>query len=581
MVNEAHISQPIYTAIQLALTDLLRSWVISPTTVTGHSSDEIGAAYAAGILGLNPCMAIAYYRGMVTTLLKKKHPNLKGSMMAVGYSKEEVAPLIARLATKEVRIACYNSPSSLTISGDQQAVDELHSIMDQAQMFNRKLQVEMAYHSHHMELVSRDYRGCLEDLEPPKSTEVKFHSSLFGHLVDRSKLEPSYWVDNLTQSVRFSEALMSMCEPRNGHKTGVNVLIEIGPHSVLAGPVKQVLKACGPDAAKITYASVLDRKKNAVEAALFVKGANLEMGAINLTPPNKPPSLLIDIPRYPWNHQKIFWHETRIMQKHKGRTAVRHDLLGTLANYSNDLEPAWRNILRIDDLSWLRHHQIQSLTLFPMSGFILMAVEAISQRAAIRDLHFDTFELKDISVNTPLMITNEDIEMTLQLRPHQEGTLAYSEVWDEFHIHSWAANKGWTEHCKGLTSVRSNDSQASVQSNINDIMSARKVSVDKAKIYDALSELGVSHGTSFQFDNCQASDICSVADIFVADTTQYMPLRYQTKSMMHPAFLEQLIETYWPLLGAGRTPIDTVYLPSSVERMTISRRVSELAKKTW
>ncbi|PMD36739.1 BcPKS8, polyketide synthase [Hyaloscypha variabilis F] len=597
-VNEAHISQPACTAIQLALTDLLRAWGVWPTAVTGHSSGEIAAAYAAGVLPLDSCMAISYFRGVVTVGLKKKFPDLKGSMMAVGGSKEEIAPLIAELKKRDVRIACFNSPTSLTISGDEPAIDELQAKLEEKAVFNRKLQVDVAYHSHHMKLVAKDYQESLQWLDQPKSTEVRFYSSLLGHLIDGSQLQPSYWVGNLTQAVRFSEALTAMTEPAKGHKTGVNMLIEIGPHSALAGPIKQILKAAGANAAKIPYASALVRKRDAVETALelaatlFVKGATLNMGAINFPKPSKPPLLLVDMPRYPWNHATKYWHESRMMLKHKNRTTPRNDILGTLANYSNDLEPTWRNIIRVDDLPWLRHHKIQSLVLFPMSAFVSMAVEAASQRATWKGVQFDKFELRDVSVHSPLMIADDDIEVTLQLRPYQEGTLVSSETWDEFRIHSWAANKGWTEHCKGLICVKGNDSdevdgarlaqdsEAMLKSAISKISGSDTVAVDRTKLYDSLSELGVSYGPTFQgMVNCQASDKGSVADLTVADTTQEMPQGYQTSTVIHPAFLEQLIEMYWPVLGAGRASIETVYLPSSIMRMTLARNVNELTNK--
>jgi len=565
--------------------------------VAGHSSGEIAASYAAGILPLESCMAISYQRGMAIIELKKKFPDLKGAMMAVGGSKEDIYPLIAQLKTKDVRIACFNSPSSLTISGDESAINELQSLIEEKQMFNRKLQVDVAYHSHHMKLVAKEYQDSLQSLEPPKPTGVKFHSSLLGHLVDGSELQPSYWVDNLTQAVRFSEALTDMCAPAHGHKTGVNMIVEIGPHSALAGPVKQILKTCGPNAMKIPYAPALVRKRDAVETALelagalFVKGANLDLGAVNFPRPRKPPTLLVDMPRYPWNHQTKYWHESRLIQKQRNRSTPRNDILGALANYSNDLEPTWRNTIRIDDLPWLRHHKIQGLTLFPMSGFVAIAVEAASQRALSRGAHFDKFELRNVSVNAPLMVTEKDVEITIQLRPYQEGTLVSSDIWDEFRIHSWEANKGWTEHSKGLIAVRSIDSsdtdsarltqdaESLLHSTILEIKSADTVSVDKSKMYDALSELGVSYGSSFHVENCQATNNCSTAQMVVTDTSQEMPQGFQTNTIIHPAFLEQLIKMYWPILGAGRSSVDTIYLPSSIGRMTISRDISDLTAR--
>jgi len=582
LINEAHISQPSCTAIQLALTDLLLSWGVLPTAVVGHSSGEIGAAYAAGILNLKSCMAISYYRGMATISLRKKFHGLRGTMMAVGGTKEEITPLIKNLIGKEARIACFNSPTSLTISGDEPAVDELRAIMEQKQMFNRKLQVDVAYHSHHMNLVAEEYLRCLQSLDQPKSMDIKFHSSLFGHLIDASELDPTYWVENLTQPVRFCEAVTSMCQPIDDHKTGVNMIIEIGPHSALAGPIKQIIKACGSDAMKIPYASALVRKKDAVESALdlasilFIKGATLQMGAINFPKPGSSPELLIDMPRYPWNHRTRYWHENRIAEKHRSRTNPRHDLLGTLANYSNDLEPTWRNLLRLDDIPWLRQHQIQSLTLFPISGFISMAVEAAYQRANSRNVNFDAFEFRDISVHTPLIINNEGIEMITQLRPRQESA---SDFWDEFRIQSWSTNKGWTEHCKGFIAVKPNDGASTMQSKITQISKMESEVVDKTILYDSLSDLGVSYGTSFQgMNDCWASDACSMANIMTVDTSQDMPQYFQTNSVIHPALLEQLIQMYWPILGAGRGSINTVYLPSSIGHMMVSRSITEVTK---
>jgi NADPH:quinone reductase-like Zn-dependent oxidoreductase/malonyl CoA-acyl carrier protein transacylase len=581
-INEAHISQPSCTALQLALTDLLRSWGIQPFAVAGHSSGEIGAAYAAGILSLDSCMAISYHRGMATLGLKR-FPHLKGSMMAVGASKEDIKPILAQLNTNTAKasIACFNSPSSLTISGDEPVIDELQKIMQQKQWFARKLQVNTAYHSHHMDLVADDYREKLQSIDPLQSTEIKFHSSLFGHLLkDSSSLGSSYWVDNLTQSVQFSEAVFSMCQPVDGYKTGVSHIVEIGPHSALSGPVKQILKAYGRT--EISYLSALTRKRNAVEtalelaSALFVKGVNLNLGAINLL--RQKPELLIDIPRYPWNHKTRYWHEGRVVKKHKGRTMRRHDLLGTLANYSNDLEPTWRNIIRLDDLPWLRHHQIQSLTLFPMSGFISIAIEAASQKAVLHNIAYDIFHLREISVHAPLVLADNDVELTLQLHPRQEGTS--SGVWDEFRIHSWTASKGWTEHCKGLITLKADCEIPLPKLTMAKISSAKTTFVDKVKFYDSLSRLGVSYGPSFQgMNDCEASDSCSKATLTAVDTAQEMPHAFQTDSVIHPAFLEQLIEMYWPIIGAGRTTLNTVYLPSSIDDLTISRKISDLAKK--
>ncbi|KAI1120739.1 ketoacyl-synt-domain-containing protein [Nemania abortiva] len=591
-VGAAHISQPACTAIQLALVDLMRSWGIRPTAVAGHSSGEIGAAYAAGVLTFETCMAVAYHRGRLVPVLKERYPSLRGAMMAVGGTKEEFEPIISEIQDGEIRIACYNSPTSLTISGDEAGIDELKKIAEEKQLFNRKLFVDTAYHSHHMNLLAKDYQASIADVQPPVSTGVRFHSSLLGRRIDGSELESSYWVQNLTCAVRFNEAVQSMLEPVDGHRTGVNMLLELGPHSALQGPLKQILKAVGGDAAKIPYASVLSRKKDAVETALdvaatlFTKGAVLDFEAINFPRPGKSPVLLHDLPRYPWNYSGKYWHESRFTQLHKNRSAPRNDILGTLANYSSDLEPTWRNIVRLDDLPWLQHHRIQSMTVFPMAGYVAMALEAVAQKAVGANIPFERFELRDVSVTAPLIISEEDVEMTTSLRSHQEGGLVSSEIWDEFRISSWTKTKGWKEHCKGLITVEAKDSnevdatrqvlssKARLQATVALVDKAASKSLDVTKLYDALSEVGVSYGPTFQgISNCRVGDGCSHADILVPDVAKEMPNHYVSEAIIQPAFLESLISLYWSIAGNGQDTIDTVYLPTSISGISISKDV--------
>jgi len=596
-ISEAHISQPSCTAIQLALVDLLRTWGVQPTAVAGHSSGEIAAAYAAGVITFETAMAVAYHRGRLIPILKKTHPELQGRMMAVGGTKEEFQPLIDGLKEKEARIACYNSPSSLTISGDEPAIAELEKICEEKQVFNRRLVVDVAYHSHHMNLVAKEYRASIAKLRQPVPTDVRFHSSLYGHLIDGTELQSNYWVDNLTCAVRFNEALQSMLEPTGEHKYGVNMIVELGPHSGLQGPIKQILKEVGGNAPKIPYAAALIRKRDAVEtamelaASLFSKGASLDFSAINFPKPAKPPVLLTDLPRYPWNYSVKYWQESRMTAKHKSAAGPRSDIIGTLANYSNDLEPTWRNILRLDDLPWLQHHKIQSLTVFPMSGFIAMALEASSQRAVTNGTQLDSFELKDVSIIKPLVVPDKDTEMTISIRPHQEGVLSSSENWDEFRICSWSHDQGWTEHCVGLVATRTidnndvdssrqtQDAKARLQSDLSFVAGSGAAPIASGQMYDTLAELGVSYGPTFQgVDNCQANDSRAVGDIIVPDIAKDMPNHYVSDTLIQPAFLESLIEMYWPVLGAGRRAVDTIYLPSSVDHMTVSARVKELSK---
>jgi acyl transferase domain-containing protein len=122
---------------------VLAQWRIRPAAVVGHSSGEIAAAYAAGALTAEAAIVIAYYRGQVAEELSRH--DQRGGMAAVGLSRKAIASYLS----KDVTLACENSPSSVTISGDK---DRLRSVMKQIQAespdtFCRLLRVDVAYHS--------------------------------------------------------------------------------------------------------------------------------------------------------------------------------------------------------------------------------------------------------------------------------------------------------------------------------------------------------------------------------------------------------------------------------------------------
>lgn len=140
LFGQAEFSQPLCTALQIALVDLLATWKITPTGVVGHSSGELAAAYAAGALSSDDAIIAAFYRGYVCKTAKKT-----GGMAAIGIGKTEVSPFLA----SGVRVACENSGSSVTLSGDLDVLESVMSRIKEARpdILVRKLQVEMAYHS--------------------------------------------------------------------------------------------------------------------------------------------------------------------------------------------------------------------------------------------------------------------------------------------------------------------------------------------------------------------------------------------------------------------------------------------------
>ena len=588
-INSADISQPACTAIQIALTNLLRSWGITPSSVVGHSSGEICAAYAAGIYSLHDAMAIAYQRGLMTLRLKECHPSIKGGMLAVGAGPDVIRPFLETIKTGYTTIACVNSPSSVTVSGDVPAIQELQQILEGEQVFNRKLMVDVAYHSDHMKRVSEEYIASIKTIHPRERSSAKFYSTVYGRIVKPYELDASYWAANLTSTVMFPDGLSQMCSSENSP----SLLIELGPHSALKGPIRDTLKDLSSTASKISYAPTIVRNADSIESLLeaaamvYVKGGKLDMMAINFPVTEaKYNAFLTDMPRYPWQHSTRYWHEGRIAKKHVKRNGERTDVLGVLANYSNDIEPTWRNIVRLEDLPWLKHHTMQGMTVFPLAGYIVMAMEAAQQRARSRGVTFDKFVLREVIVDSALVLNDDvDIETIFSLRPYAEGTRGYSNSWDEFRICSWSAEKGFTEHCRGLVGVRTtkDDRHPSVFSlaqndtahfgRLTDrIKKSANKHVNSQKMYENLQEIGVGYGQTFQgLEDCVADSQHCYGNIYVSDTKELVPKGVEQSPIAHPAFLDIFLHTLWPILGAGRDHLDTLYMPTVLKDATINR----------
>ncbi|KAJ6263867.1 Hybrid PKS-NRPS synthetase pynA [Drechslerella dactyloides] len=235
-------SQPLCTALQLGLVELWRSWGITPSAVVGHSSGEIGAAYAAGILSLRDAIVTAFYRGLfLSSSAQVNNENIgpKGAMCAIGLSQEKANKIVQKYKGK-ISLAAINSPTSCTLSGDQDAIDAVAKICAEDGTFCRALRVDMAYHSHHMIPLSSRYVEALvaAGIQPQQGrTDCRMFSSVTGRELDFSECTPSYWKDNMVSTVRFAPAVATLFE----RMPAVNAMLELGPHPALKGPVGDIL----------------------------------------------------------------------------------------------------------------------------------------------------------------------------------------------------------------------------------------------------------------------------------------------------------------------------------------------------
>jgi acyl transferase domain-containing protein len=492
-INEVTHSQPVCTAVQIGLVNLLRSWGIKPSAVVGHSSGEIAAAFAAGFLTTSQAILVAYFRGYAVGQLRTK-----GAMMAAGLSFESAQALIESKGLEaQARVACINSPESVTLSGSSDAIETLLGDLQSQNKFARKLQTGgRAYHSHMMEEVGQLYEDLLTPLfhRTPKAEcrvngsdpvtfrtteDVKMYSSV-GHrpdalrVMDSQSIGAAYWRQNLEQPVQFSSALKSLVIDRKKVH-----MIEVGPHLTLKGPIQQIRKGIGLDQKSLPYSSTLVRNEDSnfciktLAGTLFTRGYSLAWDHVNALgisskhgPHKLKPRIVYEMANYPWDYSSdLNWSEPRASVELRSRKHMRHELLGTAALTGNGIDFTWRNILKPSEMLWIKDHKLEGQVVFPAAGFIAVAIEAVSQVTGIKKQleerqHDLGFELRNINVITALNIPDEkdsagkDLELHTTIFLRKISGTSTSTDWHDFSISSlfWTSSQA-TLHCTGSIRV--------------------------------------------------------------------------------------------------------------------------------
>lgn len=314
-------------------------------------------------------------------------------MMSIGLSEAQVQPYLDHLSTKhqelciplemidQLVVACINSPKNITVSGPEQIIDCLQKLLDNDGVFARKLKVDVAYHSPQMNTIATQYLELLGTLQKRtiSSGVPKMASSVTGELITADELcDPNYWVQNMVSPVQFVSAVTRIItqtpkdlkkKMNKSHKSVVvtNHLVELGPHSALQGPIKDII-ATSPRKADVTYLSVLNRNVSAIHstldtmAKLYCIGYPIPLDAINATQGSDKgatgPISLPDLPEYPFDHSQSYWHESRLNDNLRYKRHPRLDLLGTHTNDWNPLEAKWRKITKISETPWVEDHKV-------------------------------------------------------------------------------------------------------------------------------------------------------------------------------------------------------------------------------
>nr|WP_241845587.1 type I polyketide synthase [Streptomyces silvensis] len=295
-LERVDVVQPALWAVMVSLAALWRSYGVEPDAVVGHSQGEIAAAHVAGALSLEDAAKVVALRSKAILALSGQ-----GGMVSLAVTVEQARERIARWDGR-ISVAAVNGPRSVVVAGDADALDELMESCAVDEVRARRVPVDYASHSSHVERIQDELAQVLAGVEP-REASVPMLSTVTGEWLAGTEVGAGYWYQNLRNTVRFEDATRGLME------RGVGVFVECSPHPVLTIGVRETVEAAERDAVVVGTLrrtdGDLDRfLLSAAEA--YVEGLPFDWSAV--VPAGRPGP--VELPTYPFQRRRFWLDET-------------------------------------------------------------------------------------------------------------------------------------------------------------------------------------------------------------------------------------------------------------------------------
>ncbi|AEW95639.1 MULTISPECIES: type I polyketide synthase [Streptomycetaceae] len=478
--DRVDVVQPVLFAVMVSLAALWESAGVRPDAVVGHSQGEIAAACVAGALTLRDAARVVALRSRALAELAGT-----GGMVSVPLPAEDVERRIRRWNGR-LAVAAVNSPGSAVVAGDPEALDELLAACAAGGVRARRIPVDYASHSPHVEAI-RD--RLLDLLAPvaPRPADVPFCSAVTGAVLDTTVLDAAYWYRNLRQPVRFDTATRALLD--SGHRT----FVEVSAHPVLTMAVQDTF-AAHPDPKVPEEATALGTLRrddggpdrfHASAAEGYVCGLPVDWARLTgATAPGRH----VDLPTYPFQHES-YWLEpaprTGDMAA-AGLTTAGHPLLGAAVDLGDGHGTVFTGRLATRTHPWLADHAVAGTVLLPGTAFVELALHAARQAGCDR--------LDDLTVTAPLVFP-DGAAVRLRITVDGPGPDGRRHLTVHSRPDDDTPDAPWTRHATG---VLASGPAPAAEGTPAAWPPPGAVPVDLTDAYPRLAARGYAYGPAFQ-----------------------------------------------------------------------------------
>jgi len=498
-INQTDFAQPGIFAIQVSLYELLKSLSIVPDIVVGHSVGEVASAYVAGALTFEDAILVIYER---SRLQHKCSFINKGKMLAVNISESAAKKLIVGLEDK-VSVAAVNSATSVTLSGDEEALKQVVEIINSDSALSKAskvyLRTSAAFHSVHMDPIKDELLEGLANIKPQKTT-IPLFSTVTGQKISGLEVDGEYWWNNVRGAVLFDEAIKNIMDRYNA-SSPLKYWIELAPHPVLSSFIKGIVGQYQSDAQVVP---TLIRKENEnvllknTLGSLYIYGyKSIDLKRIYSA------GKLISVPAYPFQKTKYWMETSESLEERTAAPTKQHPLLGSRVVPSQGPQPIWRNHISLSNpkQEYLKDHVVQKSIIYPFAGFIENIVAAICEYHEVNPLVGNlatVIALKDFHVGTAMPLKPDDTRIVETILSPNSKTfqivsklkLADTELLTTMDKKGDFSSK-WVTHAHGSYEIIKKEFFTEENVAITPEMS-------KDAMYDALYNRGLMYGPAFQ-----------------------------------------------------------------------------------
>jgi phthiocerol/phenolphthiocerol synthesis type-I polyketide synthase D len=531
--------QPVLVGMQLALTELWRSYGVTPDAVIGHSMGEVAAAVVAGALTPEQGLRVIATRSRLMARLSGQ-----GAMALLELDASSTEALIADYP--QVTLAVHASPRQSVIAGPPEAVDAVIAAVAAQNRLARRVEVDVASHHPIIDPILPELRSALADLTPqPPSIPIISTTLPPADDQPRPVMDADYWAANLRNPVRFHQAITrasrGLAEPNH-------TFVEISPHPVLTHAISDTLDGGGD------YLVTSAMNRDADQTLFF----HTQLATVGVSASDDTVGRLVDLPPTPWQHSR-FWVADRSAM---AQLAASHPLLGAHIEMPRSGEHVWQSDVGTDVSPWLADHKVFGQVIMPAAGFAEIALAAAGEalgaaaEAPKTDIAINQFEVEQM---LPL---DGHTQLTTQLTRNADGKI-------RIEIYSRSSGGEFIRHATARVEQappggaprydepgRSPDAQT----------------VSPADFYALLRQTGQHHGPAFAGLTriTRLPDGSAETEITVPDEVPRHP-----GYLLHPVVLDTALQSVGAAIPdeeiAGST--ETSYLPVSFEAIRVYREI--------